>query len=787
MELPRRLGGIWCPQKLIGEGSYGAVYLANHLILPIRKAVKRVELRDGNIDDIANEVGALLRLQGKPNIVQLRQWVVHEGSLFIIMEYCQGGDLHDYLQEKGSLDEARCRDIMIQLAEGLKAMRACNVVHRDLKPSNILLCDKGKQPRIKIADFGLARLLDGRTCSTFCYVPSPVGYVLRGKASSQCGTVPYAAPEMETGPHGLDVDLWSVGMIMYDMLVGRHPFNADNYFDLMQSVRNDNIELPDDVAKRLSPACRDMLGRLLQRNPADRMSFAEFIIHPYFMGPSAPAATVEEECGQCDDELQKEYDHDDADAESDEKQEELLDPSSGECLWMVRSNTLETVEEEEEEEEEEASSPGLLRSRWECMASLCQDVPELESDAVIAVVESLSDPAVVDVEGHTTDDADATESVSDAADVTTSEVDSDAADATEPDSDAEGTASDFTGDDATDDYGGDAEAINWAEGRFAIASLVTHSAVVAERIYKLCSSGSGDPSPKGSLETYQLQIRRMAALLQAYACKVHLGLLHLEVLARQCPGGKRHAAADLARAAAAAVSCCRWAYRLVVVASRSRDTVGGGPGPEGDDQELSASLGLHAQSMLVVLGKHINDHYDYSSKQSFARGCGTPPGTASGPVLRQTSAAVSRTPRPHPAAAQDSLLEVAVSHIRAAGDEEMLGNTATAAAEYERATDVLLFLLSAQALQRLQLDTLPTTCGQLTKLEGAVRPSAAQNFNPRFAVLYAHTRMRQTDLHAAMRTAAVAVATVPAVPVEAAVNRRSWWQWMRGWLSAPMP
>ncbi|GIL55090.1 hypothetical protein Vafri_10581, partial [Volvox africanus] len=694
MELPRRLGGIWCPQKLIGEGSYGTVYLVNHLILPIRKAVKKIELHDGNIDDIANEVGALHRLNGKPNIVQLRQWVEYEGALYIVMDYCQGGDLHEYLQEKGSLDEDCCRDIMIQLAEGLKAMRACNVVHRDLKPSNILLCDKGKQPRIKIADFGLARLLDGRTCSAFCYVPSPVGYVLRGQASSHCGTLPYAAPEMETGPHGLDVDLWSVGVIMYEMLVGRHPFNADNYFDLMQSVRNDIIELPDDVAKRLSPACRDMLGRLLQRNPADRMPFAEFIIHPFFKGYSAPAATVEEEYGQCDDELQEEYDHGDADADSEEEQQQLLDPSSGECLWMVRSDMLDTVEEEEEEEE--VSSQGLLRPLCECTLSLCQGVAEFEGDAIVALVESQSDASAVDIESDATDDADVTESEC-VATVTTSEVDSDAADVTEPDSDADGTASDFEGDDATDDFEGDAEAMYWAEGRFVIASLVSHSALAAERTYNLCCSGSGDHSPKDSRGAYPLQMRRMAALLLAYACKVHMGLLHLEILARQCPDGNRHGAADFARAAAAAVSCCRWAYRLVVVASRSRDLVGGGPGLDGDDQELSTSLELHARSMLVVLEKHLSDHYDDSSKQADSRGCGIPLDTASGPVLCQTSAVVTW---PHSVAAQDSLLEVAFSHVCAAGDEEMLGNTATAAAEYGKATDVLLFLLSASALQQ---------------------------------------------------------------------------------------
>ncbi|GIL55081.1 hypothetical protein Vafri_10578 [Volvox africanus] len=579
---------------------------------------------------------------------------------------------------------------MIQLAEGLKAMRACNVVHRDLKPSNILLCDKGKQPRIKIADFGLARLLDGRTCSAFCYVPSPVGYVLRGQASSHCGTLPYAAPEMETGPHGLDVDLWSVGVIMYEMLVGRHPFNADNYFDLMQSVRNDIIELPDDVAKRLSPACRDMLGRLLQRNPADRRSpFAEFIIHPFFKGYSAPATTVEEEYGQCD----EEYDHGDADADSEEEQQQLLDPSSGECLWMVRSDMLDTVEEEEEEE---VSSQGLLRPLCECTLSLCQGVAEFEGDAIVALVESQSDASAVDIESDATDDADVTESEC-VATVTTSEVDSDAADVTEPDSDADGTASDFEGDDATDDFEGDAEAIYWAEGRFAIASLVSHSALAAERTYNLCCSGSGDHSPKDSRGAHPLQMRRMVALLLAYACKVHMGLLHLEILARQCPDGNRHGAADFARAAAGAVSCCWWAYRLEVVASRSRNMVGGGPGLDGDDQELSTSLELRARSMLVVLEKHLSDHYDDSSKQSGFRGCGIPLDTASGPVLCQTSAVVTW---PHSVAAQDSLLEVAVSHVRAAGDEEMLGNTATAAAEYGKATDVLLFLLSASALQQ---------------------------------------------------------------------------------------
>ncbi|GIL82767.1 hypothetical protein Vretimale_8326 [Volvox reticuliferus] len=767
MELPRCLGGMWCPQKLIGEGSYGAVYLANHLILPTRKAVKRIELHDGNMDDIANEVGALQRLKGKPNIVQLWQWVEYEGALYIIMEFCQGGDLHDYLQLKGSLNEDCCRDIMIQMAEGLKAMRACNVVHRDLKPSNILLCDKGNQPRIKIADFGLARLLDGRACSAFSYVPSPYGYLLQGQASSQCGTMPYAAPEMESGPHGLDVDLWSVGVIMYEMLVGRHPFNADNYYDLMQSFRNDEIELPDDVAKKLSPACRDMLTRLLQRNPADRMSFAEFVIHPFFRGPSAVAATVEDENGQCDGELEEEQDHDDP--EADLEDQELLYSSSLERLWMMRPDTLHTIEEEEA-----ISLSGALHRARECTPLLCQSVLQLDCDAR----ESDSDAAAINAEIDATDDADASEAESDVT-VATSEVDSDDADATEAESDADG---------ATSDFQGDAEA-DYFEGRFSIASAVTRSAVAAERAYQLCSSGSSDHVP--SRVAHPLQVRRMAALLLAYACRVHLGHLHLEVLARQCPDGKRHRAGDLVKATVVAVSCCRWAYRLVVLASRSGDTEGGG-GPEDDHKELSASLELHARSMLVMLEKHLSYLHDVLAKMS-SRGCGTPPGTASDLISCQAVVAVAP---PHPASAQDMLLEVALSHVRAAEDEEMLGNTAIAAAEYGKATDVLLFLLSAAALQQLQPHPRPTMCDQQTPLE-AVRPPMAQNFNPRFAVLYARTRMRQSGIHAAMRTTAAAAAaaaattsevTVQAMSVEAVVglqtplnaNRRSWWQWMFG-------
>jgi len=202
------------------------------------------------------------------NIVRLYDETKHpsSNSLCLVLEYCEAGDFEKYITTNGGLlDEKQAKPFFIQLAKGLKHLHESNVIHRDLKPENLLLAlDNGKYI-LKIADFGLARILDGPEM-----------------AQTQCGTKHYMAPEIQKGSKYTDkVDLWSAGVIIYRTLTSKHLFQKMP--ELLQ-LTNPNFHLfnpntPD--IQSLSPQCKDLLTRLLQDNPLERIDWDSFCNHPF--------------------------------------------------------------------------------------------------------------------------------------------------------------------------------------------------------------------------------------------------------------------------------------------------------------------------------------------------------------------------------------------------------------------------------------------------------------------------------------------------------------------------
>ncbi|GIY00264.1 hypothetical protein CEXT_345631 [Caerostris extrusa] len=159
----------------------------------------------------------LTKLQHK-NVVALLECVDSPRHLYIVIEYCNGGDLAEYLNHKVNLSEDTIRHFLRQIAEAMKVLNQKEVVHRDLKPQNILLCHSGKpdpppsEITLKIADFGFARFLtDG------------------GMAATLCGSPMYMAPEVIMSlKYDAKADLWSIGTIVFQCLTGRAPFTAHN-------------------------------------------------------------------------------------------------------------------------------------------------------------------------------------------------------------------------------------------------------------------------------------------------------------------------------------------------------------------------------------------------------------------------------------------------------------------------------------------------------------------------------------------------------------------------------
>ncbi|KAL2099847.1 hypothetical protein ACEWY4_004241 [Coilia grayii] len=200
------------------------------------------------------------------------------------MEYCNGGDLADYLHAKGTLSEDTIRVFLHQIAGAMRVLQAKGIIHRDLKPQNILLSlPPGRKSHsnntcIKIADFGFARYLQNNMM-----------------AATLCGSPMYMAPEViMSQTYDAKADLWSIGTIVFQCLTGKAPFQASSPQDLRLFYEK-NKNLSPNIPRETSSHLRHLLLGLLQRNHKDRMDFDEFFRHPFLeasssMKKSAPVA-----------------------------------------------------------------------------------------------------------------------------------------------------------------------------------------------------------------------------------------------------------------------------------------------------------------------------------------------------------------------------------------------------------------------------------------------------------------------------------------------------------------
>eukprot|EP00981_Chlorochromonas_danica_P007706 scaffold1869_cov163-Ochromonas_danica.AAC.18 len=207
----------------LGEGSFATVFLGEEKDSKERYAIKVITnkntLPEKLFANIEQEVLFTSSFR-HPNLVQLHRYFIAEnGSPCLVLDYCPGGDLRAFLKNNGKLSERQALHFFGQIVDGVAYLHSMSCMHRDLKPANILLCEHPTQ--IKLADFGLTR-----------YLPD------QDLASTYCGSPLYMAPEVFNGdPYGKEVDLWSLGCIFYEMIIGQYPFPASNIVQLFEAIQ----------------------------------------------------------------------------------------------------------------------------------------------------------------------------------------------------------------------------------------------------------------------------------------------------------------------------------------------------------------------------------------------------------------------------------------------------------------------------------------------------------------------------------------------------------------------
>ncbi|XP_067830975.1 MAP/microtubule affinity-regulating kinase 3-like isoform X2 [Heptranchias perlo] len=236
--------------KTIGKGNFAKVKLARHVLTGREVAIKiidKTQLNPTSLQKLYREV-KIMKCLNHPNIVKLFEVIETDKTLYLVMEYASGGEVFDYLVSHGRMKEKEARAKFRQIVSAVQYCHQRNIVHRDLKAENLLL---DADCNIKIADFGFSNEFQfGNKLDTFC------------------GSPPYAAPELFQGKKydGPEVDIWSLGVILYTLVSGSLPFDGQNLKELRERVLRGKYRVPF----YMSTDCENILKRFLVLNPAKR-------------------------------------------------------------------------------------------------------------------------------------------------------------------------------------------------------------------------------------------------------------------------------------------------------------------------------------------------------------------------------------------------------------------------------------------------------------------------------------------------------------------------------------
>ncbi|XP_039007527.1 serine/threonine-protein kinase ATG1a-like isoform X2 [Hibiscus syriacus] len=274
-----RVVGNYILGPRIGSGSFAVVWRSRHRQHGLEVAVKEIDkkLLSSKISENLLKEISILSTINHPNIIQFFEAIETEDRIFLVLEYCDGGDLAAYINRHGKVSEEIARHFMRQLAAGLQVLQEKHLIHRDLKPQNLLLSTKGSTPQLKIGDFGFARSL----------TPEDL-------AATLCGSPLYMAPEIfQDKKYDAKADLWSVGAILFQLVTGKPPFKGNNQLQLFQNIlRSTELQFPEGALQELHPDCVGLCRSLLRHNPVQRLTFREFFNHK-FLGEASKRVGVE--------------------------------------------------------------------------------------------------------------------------------------------------------------------------------------------------------------------------------------------------------------------------------------------------------------------------------------------------------------------------------------------------------------------------------------------------------------------------------------------------------------
>jgi len=268
MALQRGLGSLTLG-KVLGEGSYGTVHLATDNLTGNEYAVKVYNKEKLNAEALARvffEADIMKSLPHK-NIVKVYNVIEEADKVYIVMKYAKSGDLLEFVRTKKQLSEAEAREIFIQIFEALDYTHNQNVIHRDIKLENILVDENNE---IMLADWGFADY-----------------WSLGKKIKCSWGSLFYAAPEVFLGTEytGPEIDVWSLGVVLYAMTCGKLPFSGADNTEIANNIVEGAYKVPNFCSKTLC----NLLTSMLRVEPLHRINMNEIRCHPWMLTTASHA------------------------------------------------------------------------------------------------------------------------------------------------------------------------------------------------------------------------------------------------------------------------------------------------------------------------------------------------------------------------------------------------------------------------------------------------------------------------------------------------------------------
>lgn len=295
----KRIEDLYEVSKLLGEGAFGQVKLAQHIKSGCKYAVKILNKNklSKNQNDMARNEADIMKLCCHPNIVGLIDVIETHEYIHIVMEYIEGVDLFSFLDERGCLSEDLIRKCMKLLAQTIKYLHTFGIVHRDLKLDNIMIVvdrtkisenliqfKKGKERRreskilnpsfidepsfvnIKLMDFGISKIISNDT-----------------QLTEIIGTLRFTAPEVLMGrPYNKQIDNWSFGIMLYLLFSGQYPFDDESEENCSKRIVYEDLTFKEDIWDKASPELKDLISNCLIKDPTKRFNILKILKHPFF-------------------------------------------------------------------------------------------------------------------------------------------------------------------------------------------------------------------------------------------------------------------------------------------------------------------------------------------------------------------------------------------------------------------------------------------------------------------------------------------------------------------------